>query len=444
MIASVALALSLLNLTLFAWVVGTSVVDVLGDPMRAPIFALLLAASAGVYLLTVRRVLRSADGFPLVLVLVVAAALRVMPFLTHNFLSSDLYRYVWDGMVQAAGINPFLHIPEDSALRFLRETAIFPHINRADYAPTIYPPAAQIVFALVGLVHASQLAMKLVMVGFEALAVMCLVALLRRMGQPESRVLIYAWNPLCAWEYAGNGHVDAMAIGLIALALLLRARQSFGWAGAVFGLAVLVKFLPAAIGPALWRRGGAGRLVVGGLAVMIALYAFYMIWDGAGLKVLGFLGGYGAEEGLADGSGLWPLAVLGQVMPVPGWLSKFYLALVAAGLATLALRIMAERRDAAGSPADITRICGQAGLLMTCVILAITPHYAWYYGVLSLFAVLRPSRMLIWLGAAPILLYAAPAGEMVAWPAAIFLPAAMFWLSDLSPSAKPLTSQGTM
>jgi hypothetical protein len=441
MIAAGALALSLLNLTLFAWVVGTSVVDVLGDPARAPIFALLLCGAAVAYFAAVRRVLRDPAGFPLALVLGVAVALRVLPFLTNNFLSSDLYRYVWDGMVQAAGINPFLHIPADSALSFLRDSAIFPHINRADYAPTIYPPAAQLVFAAVGLVHPSQATMKLVMVGFEALAVGCAVALLRMMGKPAPQVLIYAWNPLCLWEYAGNGHVDAMAIGLIALALLLRARLRDGWAGAVFALAVLVKFLPVAIGPALWRSKGAARLVAAGLGVGIVLYGGYMIWDGAGLKVLGFLGGYEREEGLNDGSGLWPLAVLGQVMTVPGWLSKTYLALVAAGLVTLALRVMGARRDAQN---DTAFLCGQAGLMMTCVILAVTPHYPWYYGVLSLFATLQPSRALIWLGAAPVVLYAAPAGEMVLWPAAIFLPAALFVLSDLRPSAKTLTPQGTM
>ncbi len=444
MIAAIALALSLLNLTLFAWVVGTSVDNVLGDPTRAPVFAVLLVAAAGIYLLAVRRVLRQAEGFSLALVLGVAVLLRVLPFLTNNFLSSDLYRYVWDGMVQAAGINPFLHIPADPALAFLRDSAIFPHINRADYAPTIYPPAAQLVFAAIGLVHPSQLAMKGAMVGFEALAVGCLVALLRRMGQPASRVLIYAWNPLCLWEYAGNGHVDAVAIGLIALALLLRARLRDGWAGAVLALAVLVKFLPLAVGPALWRRGGAVRLVAAGAGVVIALYAGYMLWNGAGLKVLGFLGGYSAEEGLANGSGLWPLAVLGELIRVPGWLSKTYLAGIAAALLVLALRIMGARREAPGTAADIERICAQAGLLMACLILAVTPHYAWYYGVLSLLAVLNPSRLLIWLGAAPVLLYAAPAGEMVAWPAVIFLPAAMFWLTDLGPASKPMTPQGTM
>src|SRR3954467_15419637 len=65
------------------------------------------------------------------------------------FLSTDLYRYIWDGRVQAAGINPYAYVPADPALAALRDAAIYPHINRADYAVTAYPPVAQMFFLAV-------------------------------------------------------------------------------------------------------------------------------------------------------------------------------------------------------------------------------------------------------------------------------------------------------
>ena len=37
-------------------------------------------------------------------------------------------------------------------LAFLRDEAVYPHINRADYAHTVYPPAAQAIFALAAVV----------------------------------------------------------------------------------------------------------------------------------------------------------------------------------------------------------------------------------------------------------------------------------------------------
>ncbi|HZS49061.1 MAG TPA: hypothetical protein VFC63_28580, partial [Blastocatellia bacterium] len=39
-------------------------------------------------------------------------------------LSSDIFRYVWDGKVQAAGINPYRYIPSDEHLAFLQNDPV--------------------------------------------------------------------------------------------------------------------------------------------------------------------------------------------------------------------------------------------------------------------------------------------------------------------------------
>ena len=83
---------------------------------------------------------------PLPLVLLVAVFLRLTPLFSPPSLSDDAYRYVWDGRVQAAGTNPYLHVPAAPALAHLRDAAIYENVNRRDYAPTIYPPAAQLLF----------------------------------------------------------------------------------------------------------------------------------------------------------------------------------------------------------------------------------------------------------------------------------------------------------
>ncbi len=81
-------------------------------------------------------------------ILTTAALLRISILPLAPYHSTDIYRYVWDGRVQAAGVNPYLYIPVDTALSALRDTAIWPNINRADYAHTIYPPAAEALFFL--------------------------------------------------------------------------------------------------------------------------------------------------------------------------------------------------------------------------------------------------------------------------------------------------------
>ena len=55
--------------------------------------------------------------------------LRAYVLLFDPFLSSDIYRYVWDGRVQAAGFNPYRYFPAHETLAFLRDGAIFPHIT---------------------------------------------------------------------------------------------------------------------------------------------------------------------------------------------------------------------------------------------------------------------------------------------------------------------------
>ena len=50
-------------------------------------------------------------------------------------------------------------------LAFLRDDSIYPHVNRSDSAPTIYPPVAQMIFFLVSRIQETGTAMKPQLVG---------------------------------------------------------------------------------------------------------------------------------------------------------------------------------------------------------------------------------------------------------------------------------------
>ena len=70
---------------------------------------------------------RAASGRALATILLVGVAMRCL-LLPGTPVSNDLFRYVWDGRVQAAGINPYLHVPRDAALSGLRDGAIYPYV----------------------------------------------------------------------------------------------------------------------------------------------------------------------------------------------------------------------------------------------------------------------------------------------------------------------------
>ncbi|SFU70570.1 Protein of unknown function [Methylobacterium sp. 174MFSha1.1] len=438
-----ALGLLLAGINLGALALHVPGADTVGSPARANAFVGVVALGLGVYLVAVRLVLR--EQLPRAAVWMIfglAVAMRAALVPAPPFLSSDIYRYVWDGQVQAAGINPYRYIPADPALEPLRDLAIYPLINRKDYAHTIYPPAAQAVFAAIGQVSGSVIGMKLAMLGFEAMGVLAMLAVLRKAGLPPERILIYAWNPLTLWSFACDGHVDAVAVGLLGLALLARARRRDGLAGALLAAATLVKVLPLAVAPAFVRGGRLWRPVLAGTAVIIVLYLPYL---GVGRGVLGFAGSYGAEEGYDTGAGYWLLAGLGHLGLSPPGFVRAYLLSAGLVLAALALRI-AFGRNRPVAP-DAVALCRDAGILAALATCAASPHYAWYYPWLTLPAVVAPLPAVIWLGAAPLLLLIDPFDDRFLWPALVFVPGLVLAARTVWQACRPrpaaLLPQGT-
>ncbi len=372
------------------------------------------------------------SGAALSAVLVLGLAMRLLTFSSPPLLSTDIYRYVWDGRVQAAGINPYLYLPAAPELRGLRDegtgaTAIYPHINRAYYAPTIYPPVAQGLFALVGVAWPTIWGMKAVMLASDLLGIGAALALLRLAGQPAERVLILAWNPLVVWEFAGGGHIDAAALGFVGLMLVLAARRWHALAGLALGAAVLCKLLPAALFPAVWRRWDLRTPLAAGALIAVS-YGWYA---GAGWRVLGYLPGYASEEGLGSGGGFLLLRLVATAGPLPSWAGPAYAAAAALGLLALAgwVGLRGPLPEAPGDRAVL--ICRDAVWLVMAVMFALSPHYPWYLTALAMPCVLAPSRPAVWLmGAAP-LLYLDEGLMQVAAPAVVFLPAAALVAYDL-------------
>ncbi|HWE16785.1 MAG TPA: hypothetical protein VG758_06315, partial [Hyphomicrobiaceae bacterium] len=179
--------------------------------------------------------------------------MRLALLFTEPTLSTDIYRYIWDGRVQAAGINPYRHVPAAPELAPLRDPAIWPLINRADYAVTIYPPVAQTLFLGITRVAESVVVMKLGLLVFEAVTVAVLIALLKRFAMPPTRVAVYAWHPLTVWEIAGNGHVDAAMIALLMAGLLVFLDGRTLLAGVIATLGALIKPTALLALPVFWQ-----------------------------------------------------------------------------------------------------------------------------------------------------------------------------------------------
>ena len=321
----------------------------------------------------------------LIFILGLAALMRGL-FLFAPPHSTDIYRYVWDARVQADGINPYRYIPEDPALAHLRDADhIYPHINRRAYAPTIYPPTAQIVFAAVGHISQTVTAMKAAMLAFEALAIWAIIMLLRARSLPPAFVALYAWHPLPLWEIAGSGHVDIVGVALLLLALVAAERGNRIAAGFALGAGFLAKYIPLALAPAIWRRWD-WKLPAGFAMAVVLLYLPYL---SAGGGVFGFLGGYADEGGLRTGEGLLGVALLAQA-GLGAWSMPVFLALAAMILGGLALAAIV-RRDPERPDLQF------AGAIATAFMVLLSPPHAWYFLWLVPFLCFTPSLAVLYL-----------------------------------------------
>ena len=326
------------------------------------------------------------DRYTFWIIVTFAIACRAVALLPAPYLSTDVYRYVWDGVVQHAHINPYHYVPGDEHLSFLRapNQNVYDHINRRDYARTIYPPAAQLIFYLITFVSPTVTCMKLAMVMFEGLTMFGLVRLLREMGLQREWTLLYAWFPMLIWEFAGSGHLDSIVMAFMVLALLYRYRDQPVLTGLFLGLAVLTKFYPLVLFPALYRRGDWKMpATMAGLAVL--LYAPYL---GVGKMVLGFLGGYVEEEGMATGARYFPLQWLQHLPGLQGVSSGAYLGFVA--VVFVALMAWAWQTGCRPNSSRAAFLWPAFGLALALMLL-FSPHYPWYVAWLVPFVVLLPN-----------------------------------------------------
>jgi hypothetical protein len=220
-----------------------------------------------------------------------ALAFRLVAVLGQPALSDDVYRYVWDGRVQAHGIDPYRYAPVAPELAELRDE-VWAAINHPELK-TIYPPLAQLAFGALALAGAGPTGFRLALGLADFGVVLALGALLRRARLPADRVILYAWNPLAVIESGGSGHVEPLGVALVVLAAGWIIDRRPGLSTLALAGAVQAKLLPLALVPCWLRRLRAREIALFG-ATLALLALPYLAWGG---NVLG--------RGLVDYAERW-------------------------------------------------------------------------------------------------------------------------------------------
>jgi hypothetical protein len=354
-------------------------------------FVVLLVVWTALFAVGVMAALRLPRRSAVGAMLVAGIAIRLAALAGPPTTSDDLFRYSWDGRVQAAGVDSYAEAPAAPQLAGLRETWLWPdaaqcaalnrpagcsRINRIE-ARTIYPPVAEAWFAAVYQVvgiGARYQAWQVAGLLTEAATLALLAVALGRFGRDRRWLALYALCPAPVIELVNNGHVDGLAIALVVAAVAVAAPlpSDPSWepwrdvaVAALLTGAALVKLYPAVLLlplvacrphrrlPALWRVSATGAVLTG------VVYAPHVARVGA--AVLGYLPGYLAEEHYNTGGRF----LIASVLQVPGqWAG----ALSLAGIGVTAAWIVAKRPPLASACAAI----------VAALLLATSPAQPWY------------------------------------------------------------------
>jgi len=339
----------------------------------------------------------------LLVILGIALAFRAIAFtIPHDGLTTDAYRYVWDARVQLAGFNPYAFVPAAPELAALRDTDIYPLINQKERAVTIYPPVAQMVFAIGGLISDSVLGQKIVLAAAELMTLALVWLWLRQRGLRPEYLLIYAWHPLPIIEIWSQVHIDAAAVLFMTAALVLATARHQTLAAVAIAAGTMTKLFPLVLLPAIWRRFRLAPLIA--FAATCALLALpYWLWGFPDLS--GYLGTHLDMQGYTAGWGFHPIWMLRdfQLGDMDG---RTYTLVALAILALIAGSIVFKDEPGVVDP--------RAALWLAAAFVWLTsPHYPWYFLILIPLLAAAPSLpVLLMTILAPALYLTRPPGGM--------------------------------
>lgn len=302
----------LVALTALGWWPGAS-----AGGVRAALFAVAFTA----YALAAGRIKDARGGVALVWGFAIGLRLVLLPL--EPSLTSDVYRYLWDGHVQLGGFSPFGRPPLDEHLVGVR-TEWFGLVPDAG-APTSYPPLAQLVFLALSLAGGAVLQAKLLWIGLDLATGWVLGRIAHTTGRSRRLTqLLYLWSPLLVVEVAWSAHLVPLVLFPLALVVLLARVPAAS--GVALGVTSMVAPAALAALPGLARRAGwrfvAGCLVAAGLlAVPYATsgaHIFSGAWDA--FQQARFLEGpFLLVESAVPGATLPRLVALGIVLGVSVW-----------------------------------------------------------------------------------------------------------------------------
>jgi len=238
------------------------------DRTRQPIaFTLSLAVASLPWFFLTYRVYGFGHRIPLRWILALGLLLRILAQLSTPALSTDLYRYAWEGRLQLEGKNPYLYAPDDPEVRKPGDP-LWEKVQHKE-VPAAYPPVTQLYLRFIASFGGGRLSFRLGFALMDVALMFLMAAWLARIAGDPTLCLVYAMCPLVVVEFGSEGHNDSLALMLLVASLTvlavkpgdspsrspgIRAWTQMSVVGVLFGLSISAKLLPLLLVPWLLRR----------------------------------------------------------------------------------------------------------------------------------------------------------------------------------------------
>ncbi len=183
-------------------------------------YSIIYISSSIIFVFISFLILKNEIPFSYIVGLVAVGILFRVSFISVNPIGSDdYYRYMWDGKVQSAGINPYLYLPNDPALQSLHSEIIPKLINNPELKTIYFPLSQWLFYAGYSLSGESVWGYKLLLFISELMTLLALFFLIRKKNLPDKYVLLYALCPLPIIQFSLDAHLDGFGLPLLILAL---------------------------------------------------------------------------------------------------------------------------------------------------------------------------------------------------------------------------------
>ncbi|TGN04257.1 hypothetical protein EHR06_00820 [Leptospira dzoumogneensis] len=224
--------------------------------------------------------------------------LRIWFLFTPVFLSEDIYRFLWDGILVSEGLSPYSELPIHINLGVNQglEKELLSKMNSPNYY-SVYPPILQFLFLVpvfflkkgLSVVWAVSI-WKSILILFE-LGILYIFYKIKK-EEVSGNFLKYWLHPLVLWEGIGNGHPEPILFFFLLLGILSWEKGKV-LEGFTFYLAsILTKILPLLALPFLffyWCRRSTVRKVSLFFGANILIFGSILVWflfSGTGEKIL--------------------------------------------------------------------------------------------------------------------------------------------------------------